>query len=82
MKWLRDPDTRKWLLPGMGVKRWFLLLFLGMAFLGLGVSFLAREAYLTLTLPDAFYYLTLQFIPQVFRGVLFIGVSVVFVVGV
>ena len=80
MKWLRDSDTRKWLLPGMGVKRWFLLLFLGMAFLGLGVSFLAREAYLTLVLPDAFYYITLQFIPQVFRGVLFIGVSVLFVV--
>ena len=80
MIWLRDPDTRKWLLPGMGVKRWFLLLFLGMAFLGLGVSFLAREAYLTLTLPDAFYYITLQFIPQVLRGVLFIGVAVLFVV--
>ncbi len=80
MIWLRDPDTRKWLLPGMGVKRWFLLLFLGMAFLGLGVSFLAREAYLTLTLPDAFFYLTLQFIPQVLRGVLFIGVAVLFVV--
>ena len=80
MRWLRDPDTRKWLLPGMGVKRWFVLLFLGMAFLGLGVSFLAREAYLTLTLPDAFYYLTLQFIPQVLRGVLFIGVAVLFVV--
>ena len=80
MKWLRDPDTRKWLLPGMGVKRWFLLLFLGMAFLGLGVSFLAREAYLSLTLPDSFYYLTLQFIPQLLRGVLFIGLAILFVV--
>ena len=80
MRWLRDPDTRKWLVPGMGVKRWFLLLLLGMASLGLGVSFLAREAYLTLTLPDAFYYLTLQFIPQVLRGALFIGVAVLFVV--
>ena len=80
MTWLRDPDMRKWLLPGMGVKRWFLLLFVGMAFLGLGVSFLAREAYLSLTLPDAFYYLTLQFIPQVLRGVLFVGLAVLFVV--
>ena len=80
MRWVRDPDTRKWLLPGMGVKRWFFLLFLGMAFLGLGVSFLAREAYLTLELPDAFYYLTLQFIPQLLRGGLFMGVAVIFVV--
>ena len=80
MKWLRDPDTRKWLVPGMGIKRWFLLLFVGMAFLGLGVSFLAREAYLSWTLPDTFYYITLQFIPQVLRGALFIAVSIAFVV--
>ena len=80
MNWLRDPDTRKWLVPGMGIKRWFLLLFLGMAFMGLGVSFLAREAYLSLTLPPSFYYVTLQFIPQVLRGALFIGVAVLFVV--
>lgn len=77
--WLRDPDTRKWLVPGIGVKRWFLLLFLGMASLGLGVSFLAREAYLSWTLPGEFYYITLQFMPQVLRGVLFITVSFLFV---
>ena len=79
MNWLWDPDTRKWLVPGMGVKRWFLLLFLGMAFLGLGVSYLAREAYLTWTLPDAFYYITLQFMPQVLRGIVFIAVAIGFV---
>ena len=80
MRWLRNAQLRMWLLPGMGVKRWFLLAVFGMACLGLGVSFLAREAYLTLTLPDAFYYLTLQFIPQIGRGVLFIGTAVFFVV--
>ncbi len=78
--WLSDPDTRKWLVPGMGVKRWFVLLFLGMALLGLGVSFFVREAYLNWTLPDEFYYVTLQFIPQVLRGALFVGLSVAFVV--
>ncbi len=77
--WLRDPDTRKWLVPGMGIKRWFVLLFLGMASLGLGVSFLAREAYLNTTLPGEFYYLTLQFMPQILRGVLFITVALLFV---
>ena len=80
MDWLQNSDTRKWLVPGMGVKRWFLLLFLGMALLGLGVSYLAREAYLAWTLPGAFYYVTLQFIPQVERGALFVVVSVLFVV--
>ena len=78
--WLRDPDTRKWLVPGMGVKRWFLLLFLGMGSLGLGVSFLAREAYLSWTLPNEFYYLTLQFMPQTLRGALFIAVALILVV--
>lgn len=79
MQWLRDPDTRKWLVPGMGVKRWLLLLFLGLAVLALGVSYLAREAYLNWALPEAFYYLTLQFIPRVLRGFLFVAVSVGFV---
>ena len=79
MKWLRDPDLRKWLVPGMGVKRWFLLFFLGMALLGLGFAYLAREAYVAVTLPDAFYYVTLQFIPRVARGLLFIGTAVLFV---
>ena len=80
MKWLWDPDTRKWFVPGMGIKRWFFLLFLGMALLGLGVSFLAREAYLNWVLPDTFYYLTLQFVPQVLRGALFIALAVSFVI--
>ena len=80
MRWLRDPDTRKWFLPGMGVKRWLLLLLLGMALLGLGATYLAREAYLTWTLPDPFYYVTLQFIPQVLRGVLFTTVALALVV--
>ena len=80
MDWLRNSDTRKWLVPGMGVKRWFLLLLLGMALLGLGMSYLAREAYLAWTLPGAFYYVTLQFIPQVERGALFVVVAVLFVI--
>ena len=74
----RRPDRhlRKWLAPGIGIKRWFLLLLVGMALLGLGVSFLARELYLTVTLPDAFYYITLQFLPYAARGVVLIGLAV------
>ena len=45
--WLRDPDTRKWLVPGMGVKRWFLLLFLGMGSLGGLDRFLKDFTYLS-----------------------------------
>ena len=76
MDWLRDPDMRKWLLPGMGVKRWLLLFIIGMAVLGLGVSYLAREAYVVWTLPDIFYEITLQFLPRWVRAAIFITASV------
>ncbi len=58
----------KWLIPGMGVKRWVLLLACGIALLSLGFSFLLRELY---PLPSVFYYLTLQFIPRGLRAGLF-----------
>ncbi len=71
-----ESNLRKWLQPGIGVKRWFVVLLLGMGLLGLGVSFLARELYLTVTLPGAFYYITLQFLPYAARGALLIGLAV------
>ena len=67
---------RKWLAPGIGIKRWFALLLVGMVLLGLGVSFLARELYLTVTLPDAFYYITLQFLPYAARGAILIALAI------
>jgi len=63
-------------MPGMGVKRWLVILAAGIAVLSLGFSFMVRELY---PLPRAFYYLTLQFIPRGWRAVLFgvAGVGVV-----
>jgi len=58
----------KWLKPGMGVKRWLLLLACGIALLSLGFSFLLRHLY---PLPDVFYYITFQFIPRGLRAGLF-----------
>jgi len=60
-------STVKWLKPGMGVKRWLLLLTVGVAFISLGVSALFRELY---PLPNLFYYATLQFIPRMPRAAL------------
>jgi uncharacterized cofD-like protein len=59
----------------MGVKRWLLVLGIGIAVLSLGLGFLLRELY---PLPRAFYYLTLQFIPRAWRAALFgaTGVSI------
>jgi len=66
----------KWLTPGIGVKRWLLLLVCGIALLILGFSFLFRQFY---PLPGFFYYLTFQFIPRGLRVGFFgmIGVSAV-----
>jgi uncharacterized cofD-like protein len=57
----------------MGVKRWLLVLVVGVAILSLGLSFLLRELY---PLPNIFYYLTLQFIPRGARAGLFVLVGV------
>lgn len=62
----------KWLYPGMGVKRWLLLLAAGLFLLSLGVSFFYVQIYRTLEFtgpasPIA-YTVTLQFLPRWLRG--------------
>jgi uncharacterized cofD-like protein len=72
MRALRDLDFIKWFYFGMHIKRWLLLLLVGVAIMGLGFSYLLREVYVSYTFPDFFYYLTLQFLPRYARGALFI----------
>jgi len=68
----------KWFLPGMGVKRWLALLFVGITLGALGVSFVLRELYASgFRFPAWAYYLTLQFWPRWVRGVLLGIISVV-----
>ena len=72
-------STLKWLIPGMGVKRWLLLLFGGITIVSLGVGYLLVDVYRTWTFPSVVYYLTLQFIPRVWRGLLFgvVGIAAI-----
>jgi len=72
MRALKDPDFIKWLYFGMHIKRWLLLLLLGVAAMGLGLSYMLREVYVSYTFPGFVYYLTIQFLPRYARGVLFI----------
>lgn len=74
--WRHIRSACKWLTPGMGVKRWLLLLACGIALLSLGFSSLLRQFY---PLPSVFYYITLQFIPRGLRAGLFglVGTSAV-----
>ncbi len=61
----------KWLYPGMGVKRWLLLLMLGVTCIGLGVAYFLVNIYRQQPLSATFYYLTLQFAPRLIRAALF-----------
>ena len=67
-------NLRRWLTPGIGVKRWLLVLFAGLLLLALGVAHLIRQATRDLepsgvaqTVIDA---VTLQFLPYPLRGLL------------
>jgi len=73
--------ARKWLYPGLGVKRWLILLGFGLFLLSLGVSFFYVQLYRTVELPGSVSPLaqvvTLQFLPHVVRGLLLGGAGVV-----
>ncbi|MGD0115172.1 MAG: gluconeogenesis factor YvcK family protein [Dehalococcoidia bacterium] len=75
MRAIRESNLIKWLYLGINVKRWLLLMALGVTAMGLGFSYLLREVYVSYTFPGAVYYITLQFMPRAVRGTLFIAAS-------
>ncbi len=76
MRFLKvDSSFLKWFYFGMHIKRWLLLLLVGVALMGLGFGYFLQEVYKSYTFPTQAYYLTLQFIPQYVRGAIFIGLS-------
>ncbi|HID85786.1 MAG TPA: hypothetical protein EYP55_00205 [Anaerolineae bacterium] len=52
--------------------RWLLVLVLGGLWLSLGIAYILVNIYRVQPLPEIFYYLTLQFIPRLYRGLLFL----------
>ncbi|HZQ10077.1 MAG TPA: gluconeogenesis factor YvcK family protein [Anaerolineae bacterium] len=69
----------KWLYVGIGVKRWLLLLFVGITFISLGAAYVLVQIYREQPFPDFVSYLTLQFLPRPLRAILFasLGIGVV-----
>ncbi len=59
-----------WLKLNLGVKRWVVLLFMGIVALGLGMAFLLVDVYREGALPPALQALTLQFLPHWARALL------------
>lgn len=60
----------RWLVPGMGVKRWIGLLLLGVTLLGLGLAYLLIDLYRNVPLPPVAGVVTLQFLPRLGRAAL------------
>jgi uncharacterized cofD-like protein len=67
----------KWLYPGLGVKRWLVLLITGLLLLSIGVSYFYVEVYRAVEFPRQVspiaYNVTLQFLPHWLRGLLLGG---------
>src|SRR5947208_3446284 len=70
-RWLR------WLMPGLEVKRWLLLLTVAILIIDLGASYALKSLYSEVTFPGYVATLTLQFVPKAIRAVIFVvaGVS-------
>lgn len=66
----------KVLYPGMHIKRWLLLILLGVTLISLGVAYLMAQMYRTQPFPEWVATLTLQFIDRPLRGLMFIGAGV------
>ncbi|MGC1379011.1 MAG: uridine diphosphate-N-acetylglucosamine-binding protein YvcK [Anaerolineales bacterium] len=83
-KWLgtlkkETASTLRWLAPGLGVKRWFFLLLLGVTLLGVGLAYYLLDFYRSTAADDIISVLnvaTLRFLPRLIRVVIFGGLGV------
>ena len=65
----------KLLRPGLHVKRWFLVLLAGMVVVSLGLGLAISDVYHTAAFPDWVSVATLQFVPQLVRAAIGLGVG-------
>src|SRR5579859_7922233 len=73
--------VRKWLTPGLGIKRWLLLLMFGITVISLAIAEGIVDIYRTGDLPGVLYAITLRFLPTPVRIVigLVLGFGSIFV---
>ena len=65
----------RWLRPGLSIKRWIFVYFVSLTLLALGLGLVMAHLYRTAPFPSPVYYLTLQFIPRLLRGILFLALG-------
>jgi uncharacterized cofD-like protein len=71
----RRARLRRWLQPGLLVKRWVIVYFAALTLVSLGLGLVMTHLYRTQPFPGPVYYITLQFIPRLERGLLFLIVG-------
>lgn len=76
-------DIPRWLRPGLGIKRWFVLVMIGITLLGLGIAVILIDLYRTDSSNPIYLtvlaYASLRFIPRLWRAVIFgsLGIGLV-----
>ena len=82
--WQTLLDIPRWLRPGLGVKRWFIFVLAGITLLGLGFAVVLIDLYRTdstnQVLLTVLSYVSLRFIPRIWRALIFggAGIGIVF----
>jgi len=74
----------RWLTPGLGVKRWLLLILFGITLLGVGLAILILDIYRTA--PETWWLpiistASLRFLPRLLRALIFGGLGVALIAG-
>src|SRR5688572_2415328 len=73
-------DLSRWLAPGLGIKRWFSVVLVGITFLGVGLAFFLLDLYRTQasdsTMLTILSYASLRFLPRALRVLIFSGIGI------
>jgi uncharacterized cofD-like protein len=76
-------NLRRWLTPGIGIKRWLVVVFLGLVLLALGVAHILRQLNRDLepggALGSVVDVITIQFLPYPWRGLIVGGIGLALV---
>ncbi len=73
-------NLSRWFRPGLGIKRWFVYVMLGITLLGLGFAVILIDLYRTDSTDPALLtvlsYASLRFIPRIWRAIIFGGLGI------
>lgn len=78
--WQFSRNISRWFRPGLGLKRWFVYVMLGITLLGLGFAVILIDLYRTDSTNPALLtflsYASLRFIPRIWRAMIFGGLGI------